>query len=993
MAEIVDIRFKFGLDAKPLADAQAKTSAFAQELAEARQELAGLGEKGLAGVRDADLVLTKAAATVELLGLRLLEVEDRAATAAVRLKEAKEGTAAWRQAAAQLAEAEAEAAALQLQLKAVTAQLEQAGRSGAGLRGMSTGLMRVGQVASGLGFGQAAGVALLANDILDAADALPQLAKGIVDLGQTARGAGGVVGGLANLGAAAASALPGVSAGLGAIVAVAAPVAVAVGGIVAAISLANRAYEGQREEIRRYVASLDAYREARRLTTEEVQDRLSEAERTLADAQADLAEAQAKEAAAWQQETGLILGDLGARIRVALTDTGVEDLAANTVEAQKRLDAAQAAVDGYSRALDDNVTAANDAAAAAEKAAAERARQAEHQAELELRLGAQVNAMTAQQVNARLNDLQRERLIYQALVDQLTPLAATSEDAAAALAQAQTHLGDLAAESAFLIESVLPAAAMRDREAQALADLDAELQRELQTRELARTATREQVREQLAARERERSAIEAMLPRFQALADTSQDAAQRVTELTGRLSAIDAEVLALEDVALPAAFANEARQAWQEGVRVYGQYQDALADLEANAMARRAEIVAAGGEKLDALMDRQAEAVTKLEADIARSREKALRDFADKEQDLREREQFEDMQALKQHQRQLRNLAIDRNVAAFIAAEEDMAFQKEQVEAERAFEAKERQEDLDESLAEIKSAGQERLAEIKAQHQEQLAAQRAAQAEQLADLDANLEKERARRREALEGQLVDLEAGLAGQTDAAAAGYAQLSADFAAFLGGMGEGVDLLLAAGAQAATQSVDAQAATLEAAYNQIVDDAGLFAKDLQAVHDEAQATGQAALEAALGAERDRKAQAAKMQALDQQQALERQRQAARTLYEKMADDYRAFVLDVAGATAKLTARLGDAAEGLLRASDLSARSTQTALNPTPTILSANGGSDGGTTYITVHAPSQNNWGAVETPATANARLARFQQSFYEALASARRALVMRV
>ena len=118
----IDVRFKFSLDAKPLGEmtkqlggvsaslAEAKTGAsgFAEVLAKTQARVKELGASGKLDILPggADTQAQKAAAQIDLIAVKLSEVEAKAEAAGKKLAGVAEGTAEWDQANARLKAAE-----------------------------------------------------------------------------------------------------------------------------------------------------------------------------------------------------------------------------------------------------------------------------------------------------------------------------------------------------------------------------------------------------------------------------------------------------------------------------------------------------------------------------------------------------------------------------------------------------------------------------------------------------------------------------------------------------------------------------------------------------------------------------------------------------------------------------------------------------------------------------------------------------------------------
>lgn len=180
-----------------------------------------------------------------------------------------------------------------------------------------------------------------------------------------------------------------------------------------------------------------------------------------------------------QEGTRQAFGDVG----LAITEfnsrigTGAGELTAarEAYEAnEKALKEAEAAVGVYNRALESSEVAANDAAAAAEKAAeAQRELNREQIALLDQQIQRELEAQrliregSTQSVQARIQANLDEINANNSVIQALTTLAATSEDAAARLAQLNDRNQQLLASNESLISQVQPLVTAREQESEA----------------------------------------------------------------------------------------------------------------------------------------------------------------------------------------------------------------------------------------------------------------------------------------------------------------------------------------------------------------------------------------------------------------------------------------------------------------------------------------------------------------------------------------------
>jgi hypothetical protein len=277
----------------------------------------------------------------------------------------------------------------------------------------------------------------------------------------------------------------------------------------------------------------------------------------------------------------------------------------------------------------------------------------------------------------------------------------------------------------------------------------------------------------------------AILPELEDLAATNDQAAQKVKVFKDQLSDLDFEADTLRALE-PAALAAQMKEAWGEGVKAFGEYQDELVKLEEKAAEDRLDVAEAVAEQDVKIREKAAGDLAKLEKEIAADRLEAVEDAAGEERKLRRREELEDRFELKRHLKDLRDLAFARNVDAYIEAQEDRDLDLEQQQAERGLDALERKEALDEELAQIKTSADAKAETIREGSEKELATLQENETKQLAALDERLEKERAAREEAFAKQITALTDSMNRQEDEAAKGYGALEDEFAAYLDEMG---------------------------------------------------------------------------------------------------------------------------------------------------------------------------------------------------------------
>jgi hypothetical protein len=488
-----------------------------------------------------------------------------------------------------------------------------------------------------------------------------------------------------------------------------------------------------------------------------------------------------------------------------LEGTGVNDEVVafynEIITAEEEIQKLRKQQEAYTTGVAQQTIAANDAAEAMRRQAEADAASLKQTSEAQAQAVEFAERYTQEQLDAEIARSQQQQAMAQEDVDQLNEwigaleakgdltegeiarlevLTQAREDSLAALE-------DLAGQETAL-ELARPEIERRAALAASVDALDAEYQRELQSRQMLHDAsamTIDQIDDRLAAIDDERAAVMAILPELKALAGESDEAAQKLAGFEDVLAGLDFEADTLRALE-PTALAAQMKEAWGEGVKAFGEYQDELVKLEEKAAEDRLDVAEAVAEQDVKIREKAAGDLVKLEKEIAADRIEAVEDAAGEERKIRRRQDLEDRYELKRHLKDLSDLGLARNVDAYIAAQEDQALDLEQERAERDLEALERQEALDEELAQIKANADAKTEAIREQGAKELATLQENEAKQLAQIDERLEQEYTAREEAFTKQLDALADSLDRQEDEAVKGYGALEDEFASYLAEMG---------------------------------------------------------------------------------------------------------------------------------------------------------------------------------------------------------------
>jgi hypothetical protein len=338
------------------------------------------------------------------------------------------------------------------------------------------------------------------------------------------------------------------------------------------------------------------------------------------------------------------------------------------------------------------------------------------------------------------------------------------------------------------LELAAPLVEESEKQAAAVTALVEQYEREMSAIDMLNNAssmTVDQIDERLDAIKDERRVIMDLLPQLKDLAGESDEAAQQLAQFEDVLSDLDFEADTLRAIK-PDALAAQMKEAWGEGVKAFGEYQAELVELEAQAAEDRLDIAEAAAEQDAKIREKAADDLAKLEKETAADRLASIKDAASEERKLRRRQELEDRYEYKRHLETLGDLALARDVDAYIEAQEDRTLDLEQQRAERDLEALERQEALDEELAQIRENADAKTEAIREGGEKELATLQENEAKQLSALDERLEKEYAAREEAFVKQIDALTDSLDRQEDEAIKGYGALEDEFAGYLAGMG---------------------------------------------------------------------------------------------------------------------------------------------------------------------------------------------------------------
>lgn len=419
---------------------------------------------------------------------------------------------------------------------------------------------------------------------------------------------------------------------------------------VAGVAVAMKAFNDQMAESKRRLegalqAQQSYYSALTTLTTEQAQERITELQRARDAQRQQLDETRNALQTGFQQAQSVLGGNVtfvgDAVARLLDNQTGAAQLRERAEQLQVQFTATNDEITRLTQGLDAGAFAANTLREAEAKLAEERQKVVDQtitdlvsglneERSMRLRLTELRRGGTSEQVEARQQAVDDEvALLQNYLIPQAEIAATVSEVGAQALQDYKTQLQNLLQEQRLLIAQVLPIIQAREAEAAAVrSQLDAlqdSVQRQQELAEAVRTATVEQVADRLHGIEEERKALQSVLPQLEALAPTSQDAADQLAAARARLSDLNTDYVSFITRVLPAAQkrAQDALNADLSELRAanlvkLNQINEDLQEKQREALAKRDADYLAAEEK-------RSEASSKLAEDLAKRREQIER--------------------------------------------------------------------------------------------------------------------------------------------------------------------------------------------------------------------------------------------------------------------------------------------------------------------------------------------------------------------------------
>lgn len=584
---------------------------------------------------------------------------------------------------------------------------------------------------------------MFGSDILGSIDAIGTLRTSITALEVSSIAASGKAG---VLGAALGS-------GLG----LASVIALAAGATLAAATLISQYTEVMNEQANVLRGTLEAQakvtrRVAEGLTTEEAQARADELQKLIAAEETNLARAQSAYTQlndGLEDSFGALGGVVGAGLRVF--DTREEELANAITKSEDELSSLTSEYEALRGVLRDSVTASNDAAEAERVLTQGRITLARDLAVAEQRRNELLRSGTLQSINDEIAHRRDAIAAIDIELVELEKLDQTNEDVIARIDELNAARGDESSALQMLVNDIQPVIAAREAESAALkqqiGDIQAATDNELERGRIIKDLTTEQ---RIAGQEQAQAQIEALRKQRAALMELDQSS----EEVQGALAEVNAKLKEAEGdfkfyagaAARGAAATNELQAAEDERAqktlatneklasdidRIEAQAADKRRDMQrkladdlvdlATDIARDTEDAFRGLQQdrqdlardlnRDFAASEQDAAFERLDAQVEIQREeaRAFREHANKLQDLRRQQQFEEL-----------DLIANRDFAALFRSRRQSALQEQTlgIEAQRA--QGERQTAANEQLQDIaRNAERERQARL-VQYEQQL---------------------------------------------------------------------------------------------------------------------------------------------------------------------------------------------------------------------------------------------------------------------------------
>lgn len=576
---------------------------------------------------------------------------------------------------------------------------------------------------------------------------------GLVDAWNMMKGAA-----LANQGAttAATGGIAGMTAALTPVLAILAPIAGAAALVAGALAIAENAYEDNRRAAEVAANAIVKYNEAiAEGTTDEIARQLEQANRDLETATKTRDDLLAAQAEAWAEETGYVLGDLGARVRTALGQSvqGAEKYNDLIADQEKAILEAESAVRGLTDALGSAEVAANDASVATQKffvdtferigeyvsEVTEEQREmldavidaAQQSADVEIERARILKTASQEVIDAAIEEEQLRIGALERELEALRKLPQGSEEVQAALAETRGELADATSQLEFLQGAATDAAVANDQLARAEQRLS-EVARETD-QALAQIERSEekvgQIRERMvdidARAAEQRIAVNENLAKTlmgieRGIAKDRQDHIKKLASIDQSYSTVMAK-LAKDAADAAADFAQFDAKQQRENLK---DEKSALLDIarvreDFRREQRRAEEDQAYSLR-EAALARDIDRIISLQREFATESQRRAEDAEQEVSDIAaaRAERAEELAYERQAERQ----AFNERMADIQAQAQAEAQQRAQAIAEEQAAYAERQQLRQQEIAEAKAAAQERLNAIEMQRQQERAA-------------------------------------------------------------------------------------------------------------------------------------------------------------------------------------------------------------------------------------------------------------------------------
>lgn len=673
MAETINatINFKAGdLSGLPAVDS------FANALNDANKEIDDARKSGgLRGFSVGGQELDAAARRLKLIELEAGNVRDQLALAKLALEALPEGTRDYDEALAKVLRLESAFDSLREAAQSVPSAVSEGARSAIQ---QSRGFESAGQASSALsGFAGAAGIAspelagLLQGgaDIAGALEQLKAIPSVMADVGTAAQGLKLGFGAAAEGISTVIGVIPGVSAGFAAAAAVLLPLVVVLGTAAAAFAVFQNTLKGIEEQTKATLSGLESYYNliSQGASTEDAQRALAEQRQQLAAAQAERDQIVAAQDAAFQaaqQQSG----DFGARLLygVGTIFSGAEEEINTRVS---ELDQEIAGLQASTAALENGLTSGG-----FENSVQAQVEALNQQAQIAQEVAGIVASGSQEQLDARREQIQQEIALINQMLPQYQALAGENADAAAQAAVYAERLGYLNELDSQLVASTGELTQAREDESDAVRDqlesIRSRIDEEVRFAQLSRDATVEQVNQRQQAIADEISAIQQVLPELEALAGTSDEAAEQLDQTRQRLADLRNESNRLNSEVAPEA----RRRQIEEGQQALAEAESASAERIKQIRESANQALASAEERLSDARKKAFQDAEKAALELAKKTNKAVDDenkrYMESESKAVQKFQQEELKAQKEYNKQRQQLLNDLN-DSLLQAEED----------------------------------------------------------------------------------------------------------------------------------------------------------------------------------------------------------------------------------------------------------------------------------------------------------------------------------